>query len=134
MILFLCIMEHMKDKIYAACIGLAKTSINNGKTNHTDQLIYDALHSNDFNEKVLNELHQEKDILQPGCKTCISHCGETDDVLPELKEGTYKKKVFDLALKSDNLELITEALARVGYNMDDDTYINICERLEKTIQ
>lgn len=121
----------MREKIYAACIGLAKTSINNGKTNNTDNIIYDALHANVFNQEVLDTLHKEKDELSPGCKTCVSHCGETDDVLPKLKEGTYKKKAFDLALECNNKELVTEALARVGYNMDDETYINICERMEK---
>lgn len=121
----------MKEKIYAACIGLAKTSINNGKTNATDNIIYDALHTETFSQEVLDSLHKEKDELSPGCKTCASHCGETDDIFPILKEGTYKKKAFELALRCKNKELVTEALARVGYNMDDETYISICERMEK---
>ena len=120
-----------EKKVYAACIGLARVCASNPKTEKTDEILFYALHHP--KENVLESLHAEKNRISPGCVSCQSHCGNTDDAFPEMDSNGIKQKVFDLCLKTTKIDLIYEGLARISYPAADDFYSDIFMRLQKSI-
>ena len=126
-------MTDLQKKIYAACIGLAKVCSTNKKTENTDEILIRAMHSDSFSEELLNEIHDEKDKIVPGCKFCQSRCGNSDDEFPEIKEGTFMYKTFECCKQSNDGPLVLEALARISYQMDDAEYKDIYSRISHSI-
>ncbi len=127
-------MSDLQKKVYAACIGLAKVCATNMKTKETDDLILKAMHSHEVTESLLNEIHEEKDKIVPGCKFCQSRCGNSDDAFVEMKEGTYMYKTFECCKQSNDASLVLEALARISYQMDDLEYKDIYYRIQNSIK
>ncbi len=127
-------MIDLQKKVYAACIGLAKVCATNTKTEETDDLILKAMHSHEVTESLLNEIHEEKDKIVPGCKFCQSRCGNSDDAFVEMKEGTYMYKTFECCKQSNDASLVLEALARISYQMDDLEYKDIYYRIQNSIK
>lgn len=123
----------LQEKIYAACIGLARVCATNPKTENTDSILLHALHEKNPNESLLNQIREEKDCISPGCKSCQSKCGNTDDVFPEMEKGSLKQKVFELCLQTTDIPLIYEGLARISYPADDAFYLDILRRLQKSL-
>ncbi len=126
-------MDNLQEKVYAACIGLAKVCATNPKTDDTDHILLDAMHSQTFDESLLNQIHDEKDRIVPGCKFCQSRCGNSDDEFPSMKEGTFMYKTFECCKKSNDPSLVLEALARISYQMDDAEYKDIYSRISKSV-
>lgn len=66
------------DKIIGALIGLVGAAGNSGWTKETEQVIARALLQED-NNKLIEEIHQEKYRISPGCASCSAPCGNTSD-------------------------------------------------------
>lgn len=77
----------LQDKLTGALIGLARVCANNDKTENTDRLILEGLFTTitnvNFNNETIGEMidkiHQEKQKISPGCLSCGSPCGNTED-------------------------------------------------------
>lgn len=127
-------MSDLEKKVYAACIGLAKVCATNSKTEETDKLILKAMHAKEFTDSLLNEIHEEKDRIVPGCKFCQSRCGNSDDAFVKMKEDTFMYRTFECCKQSNDASLVLEALARISYQMDDLEYKDIYYRIQKSIE
>lgn len=121
----------MNQQVLAACFTLAKLTYTNPKTEQTDAIIMEGLHADESDTEILQKLHDEKDKLVPNCKFCSDRCGNSDDMFPEMKEGSYKEKVFACAKQSTNIPLVIEALARIASDQDEDTYQKMYERMKR---
>lgn len=77
----------LQDELTGALIGLARACMNNPKTEQTDSLILEGLFTTvtnvNFNDETLRILIEcvktEKARIVPGCASCSSACGNTDD-------------------------------------------------------
>ena len=77
----------LQDELTGALIGLVKTCGSNTKTENTDRIIIEGLFTTitnvNFNNQTLQDMidkvHNEKNIISPGCSACGSRCGNTDD-------------------------------------------------------
>lgn len=77
----------LQDELTGALIGLARTCFNNPKTDQTDRLILEGLFTTvtnvNFNDetllKMIARVREEKDIISPGCASCMNPCGNTDE-------------------------------------------------------
>ena len=77
----------LQDELTGALIGLARTCTTNPKTENTDKILIEGLFSTltnvNFNKDTLPEMiakvRAEKDAISPGCKSCSSPCGNTDE-------------------------------------------------------
>lgn len=77
----------LQDELTGALIGLARACSNNAKTEDTDRIIIEGLFTTitnvNFNDKTLQEMiervNKEKDRVSPGCVSCASRCGNTDN-------------------------------------------------------
>lgn len=77
----------LQDELTGALIGLARTCTTNPKTENTDRILIEGLFSTltnvNFNKDTLTEMiakvRAEKDVISPGCKSCPSPCGNTDE-------------------------------------------------------
>lgn len=77
----------LQDELTGALIGLARACMNNPKTEQTDRLILEGLFTTvtnvNFNDETLHSLitrvKTEKSRIVPGCASCSSACGNTDD-------------------------------------------------------
>lgn len=77
----------LQDELTGALIGLARTCSTNPKTENTDKILIEGLFSTltnvNFNKDTLTEMiskvRAEKDVISPGCKSCSSPCGNTDE-------------------------------------------------------
>lgn len=77
----------LQDELTGALIGLARACTNNEKTEQTDRLILEGLFTTltnvNFNNETVQELidrvNREKARVVPGCVSCASHCGNTEN-------------------------------------------------------
>lgn len=77
----------LQDELTGALIGLARACENNPKTENTDRLILGGLFTTvtnvSFNEETLRDwirrINEEKTRVVPGCASCESRCGNTDN-------------------------------------------------------
>lgn len=77
----------LQDELTGALIGLARACENNPKTENTDRLILGGLFTTvtnvSFNEETLRDwirrINEEKTRVVPGCASCGSRCGNTDN-------------------------------------------------------
>ena len=77
----------LQDELTGALVGLAHACMNNPKTEQTDRIIIEGLFTTitnvNFNDETLREMiarvREEKAKVAPGCTTCISPCGNTND-------------------------------------------------------
>lgn len=86
----------LQDELTGALIGLARACANNDKTENTDRLILEGLFTTitnvNFNNETIREMigkiHEEKQKVSPGCLSCGSPCGNTEDYnMKELWDG-----------------------------------------------
>lgn len=126
----------MNKKVMGAIIGLVKTAESNPKTENTDSLIIQALSDCD-NEDWIEKLHQEKYTISPGCQTCKSPCGNTDDYdLEEMDEDVQEIKEsllnFALTFAKDEsaFNLIQQVLCFVGYDLEPKYFSNIMKQIQ----
>ncbi len=77
----------LQDELTGALIGLVKTCGSSTKTENTDRIIIEGLFTTitnvNFNNQTLQDMidkvHNEKNIISPGCSACEARCGNTDD-------------------------------------------------------
>ncbi len=77
----------LQDELTGALIGLAKACLNNEVTEHTYRLIIEGLFTtvtnvsfhDDTLRTMIENVHQEKALVSPGCGVCSAPCGNTDD-------------------------------------------------------
>ncbi|MBQ0064386.1 MAG: hypothetical protein KBT48_01385 [Firmicutes bacterium] len=126
----------MNKEVMGAIIGLVKTSQNNPKTENTDSLLVQALSDCD-NEKWIEILHQEKYLVSPGCKTCASPCGNTDDYVFKKEEeevDSIKKFLLNFCIQNaknaDAYTLINQCLCFVGYDLEAKYYSQLVTQVK----
>lgn len=121
------------DELLGMLIGLAKATFNNEKTENTDCVVLRALSACSKEESVSKEeliklkdlVQREKAAVAPGCATCSSRCGNTDNYdvnkissapeeIRELKErilAAIIKKARDCSdLSEESISFIYRAL------------------------
>ena len=128
-----------KKKIVCALIGLTGAVSNNGKTQHTDAVVRDALLSSDADEAI-SRIHREKYLISPNCETCQSPCGNTSDYdmarFEQAPDGIrqLKEQIIDelsrLAGVKPLPELVYKAIAYLGYDMTEETYRELLEEMK----
>lgn len=70
------------EKVISALIGLTGAVANNGKTEHTDQVVREAvlqLSDSSREAELVEKIHTEKHRIAPDCATCTHPCGNTSD-------------------------------------------------------
>ncbi len=76
-----------EDRIIGALIGLAGACSNNPKTADTDRLVIRSLafpllcpeYDDGTLQKIVDDIHSEKNSIAPGCAVCTAPCGNTSD-------------------------------------------------------
>ena len=124
----------METKLWSALIGLSKTVDSNPKTENTDRLIKDCLtHINNHTvtKSLIDQIHDEKDRISPGCKTCQHPCGNTSDY--DMSLITPKKQeLMQLILKIQDINYIYRGLCYLGFEIDDSYIQNLIDEMNKT--
>ena len=77
----------LQDELTGALIGLAKACENHARTERTDRIVIEGLFTTitnvNFNDETLRaqieRVRNEKNTIVPGCGSCASPCGNTDD-------------------------------------------------------
>lgn len=131
----------MYKKTLSALIGLAGAVGNNGKTEHTDTIVRQALlrmHEEDWSERI----HAEKFLVSPSCKICPSPCGNTSDY-PMDKFDVRSDEQWELmeqvmhelqriASEGENVlpEIVYRAIAYIGYDLENETYQRLLEEMK----
>lgn len=130
----------MNERIISALVGLCGAIEISGKTENTDVIIRNALlasFTDDYEQKVIADIHKEKFLISPNCATCANPCGNTSDYSlekyyskPELK--TLKEEMMqetaDLIKRLKGCELpdcVFQAISYFGYDLVQDSYINL---------
>lgn len=73
------------DRLIGALIGLAKACGNDPTTENTTKIIIEGLYlsisaqDKESVEDMIQKVHDEKNKVSPGCASCMSRCGNTDD-------------------------------------------------------
>ena len=62
----------MDQSVIAACFGLARVCATNARTPDTEKILLDVLHSESDPQQLIALIHEEKDKISPGCKSCQS--------------------------------------------------------------
>lgn len=132
----------MKNRnIISALIGLVGAVSNGGKTENTDYIIKTALMSEDTDE-IVEQIREEKYVISPNCKSCASPCGNTSDYdmakfdeepqnIKQLKEKLIDELV-SYAKSNDEIRPVTyKALAYIGYDLAEQSYLDLLEELRK---
>lgn len=157
-------MEHseLRKELLGALIGLAKTCVNNPKTENTDRIVIEglvAVNTESFGEmmlrKKLDMVRQEKHIIAPNCSTCASPCGNTSEYdLELLKEDEEQcrvlkeemlKDIQTIAVElyrammqgievSEHTEILYQVLEVVSYRMDVTMLTETTDALSAQIQ
>ena len=115
----------METKLWSTLIGLSKTVDSNPKTEHTDTIITECLRhlrNHTVTQDLIDLVHEEKDKISPGCKTCTHPCGNTSDynmALINAKKKELMKQILDL----DDINYIYRGLCYLGFDIDD-SYID----------
>lgn len=77
---------NLQDKLTSELIGLARACSNNAKTDKTDRIILEGLFvavtnvnfDNDFIDRLIERIKDEKQRIVPNCSYCQSPCGHND--------------------------------------------------------
>ena len=130
----------MQDRIISALIGLAGACNNNGKTQHTDTIVMQALLQleGDANtEDIVSRIQKEKYTISPGCETCQNPCGNTSDYdMQKFYENQELKPIKKALLtatialahrlhQTDQIQLpeeIYRAISFLGYELAEASY------------
>ncbi len=124
----------MEDLLWSALIGLAKTVDSNPKTNQTDNLIKESMNkikNHCVTQEDINLIHNEKDTISPGCKTCIHPCGNTDDYNMALINNK-KRELMKLIPYLDNINLIYRGLCYLGFDIDDSYIQSLIDEIKNS--
>lgn len=145
--------------IISALIGLARASEGNA-SEHTISIIIESLAlifnasldiDTDFRSRI-DIIRQERLALAPMCLSCASPCGRTDEYdVKQLFDAEHDVRNSKLALMKSLVSLgynyhlasqngylndqfgiyLCEGLFLLGYDCDNDTLLNIIQRLDK---
>ena len=77
----------LQDKLTGALVGLARVCASNPRTETSDRLVLEGLFTTitnvNFNDEtiaaLISRVHEEKSNIAPGCCSCGTPCGGTDD-------------------------------------------------------
>lgn len=143
----------MNEKIISKLIGLVGACENNSKTDNTDAVVMDALLCSldttaeaADTDRIVSEIEGEKYTISPNCKTCPTPCGNTSDY--DMKRFHDNLSLFDIKLKllqeavsltqrlsaagKGELPLeIYQAVSFLRYELAEDSYINLINKLRK---
>ena len=132
----------MYRKTLSALIGLVGAESNNGKTEDTDAIVRQALlrmHEEDWSQRI----REEKFRIAPNCATCSAPCGNTSDYPMERFESwsadqrAIREQVIGelqriAAAEGDALpEIVYQAIAYIGYDLEEDAYQRLLEDMKK---
>lgn len=149
-----------EDKVISALIGLVGACNNNSKTTDTDSLVIKALafpllfpeYDDKAFQKIVDDIHSEKNFVAPGCTVCTAPCGNTsdydmcriyeaDDVIRKVKlqilEEVQKLAAYvccnqesERTLCTDN-KIFYKALSYVSYDLDEADLLELLGEVKK---
>ena len=125
----------------SALCGLAGAVGNNGKTPHTDDIVRQALLSED-SAAMVEAIHGEKFTISPSCATCASPCGNTSDLdmtriddAPEeirlLKLQLVEEMARIAALPGGLNDIVYRGLSYLTYDLKADAYTGLLEEMKQ---
>lgn len=149
-----------EDKIISALIGLVGACSNNPKTAGTDSLVIKALafpllcpgYDDNALQKIVDDIHSEKNFVAPGCAVCAAPCGNTsdydmsriykaDDVIRKVKLQILQEIQKLAAYVCCNQEsgktscidncFFYKALSYVSYDMDEASLLELLDEIKK---
>lgn len=123
----------MEELLWSALIGLSKTVDSNPKTENTDTIIQSSLKKikeHHVTQEDIDLVHQEKDIISPGCKTCMHPCGNTDDYDMDLINDK-KRELMSLIPSLNDMDLIYRSLCYLGFDIDDSYIQDLIHQIQK---
>lgn len=130
----------MKNKrILSALIGLVGAIESNGKLESTDDIVRQALLSED-SEEIIASIYNEKYKISPSCKTCVAPCGNTSDFdieqleqcADEIKNVKYEiiAELKNIAINSKELPAIVyKSIAYLKYDLKIDAYNELLKEM-----
>lgn len=142
----------MDKRIISVLIGLVGACNNGVPTRNTDPLLIKALafspsSDNDPEiEKLIEEIRAEKNIVSPGCATCVSPCGNTSDYdLSRLEGASEEIRSIKLEILTElhriaedaeelydkEMELLYKSLSYVSYDLEKEPLQNLLSELKK---
>ena len=136
------------DKITGALIGLSGAVSNNGKTEHTDEIVREALlerKNGEREEELLQKIREEKYRISPNCATCQNPCGNTSDYdmtkfyqaeeeILSAKERlleAMEQSLKNLTEKEEISELVYRGLSFLGYDLEREAYERLIVQLKE---
>ena len=139
----------MKNDLFGALIGLATTCATNQKTEHTDEVIVEALRlaadqtADEAAFAAMTEkVREEKFTIVPGCRYCDSPCGNTSDYDLSLL-SIYPPEIRDVKMQilqalteriekfKDQAMMLYKGLSFVSYDMDEEALKELLAELSK---
>ena len=132
--------KYNNARIIGALIGLVGAINNNGKLVDTDQVVREALLSED-SEEILGRIREEKYAISPGCATCETPCGNTSDYdttrFANLDAETLQLKMRVVeALREvagrregELPDVVYQALSYLGYDLQPVSYIDLLQEM-----
>lgn len=124
----------MNEQLWSALIGLSKTVDANPKTENTDSIIKEALtkiKNNEVTQDDIDLIHHEKDVISPGCKTCMHPCGNTSDYDMTLINDK-KRELMDLILNLEDINMMYRGLCYLGFDIDDSYIQGLIDQIKNT--
>ena len=143
--------QHQRDALIGALIGLARSTVNEPKTEDTDHVLAAGLRlaadpdaAEDALRRMTDIVETEKHRVAPNCATCTMRCGNTDNYdLTRLWAApddirTLKLRllaaVFRLAQgrpDAHTQEIIDQALFVLAEDWDEELLTPVVERAEQ---
>ena len=78
--------QRQRDALLGALVGLARSTVNEPKTEDTDRVLASGLRlaadpdaAEDALRRMYHIVETEKHRVAPNCATCTMHCGNTDN-------------------------------------------------------
>lgn len=142
--------QRQRDALLGALVGLARSTVNEPKTENTDRVLASGLRlaadpdaAEDALRRMYSIVETEKHRVAPNCATCTMRCGNTDDydlarlwTAPENIRALKLRMlrcVFQLAQGRPDAaaqEVIDQDLFVLAEDWDEDLLLPVVQRAE----
>ena len=124
--------QQQRDLLLGALVGLARSTVNEPKTEDTDHVLAAGLRlaasqdaAADTLDRMRNIVETEKHRVAPNCATCMMRCGNTDDYdLARLWNASEETRTLKLRLLAALFGLAQKhSTERIQKEICDDLFV-----------
>lgn len=124
--------QQQRDLLLGALVGLARSTVNEPKTEDTDHVLAAGLRlaarpdaDEDALRRMLNIVETEKHRVAPNCSSCTMRCGNTDNYdLARLWNASEETRTLKLRLLASLFTLAQRrSTARIQQEICDDLFV-----------